>query len=156
MQAPVAVRCFTNCYTLPFYLYVLPVPMYSKTGSHFCQYAAKSVHHQFSKYRVHKSGNKRMNGQINNIMPPPASLTWWRHNHIELNGSQMLSGLNIQSVITSSRASKLSSVIILTISNTIISLRCILHTAHRMWQSCNFCHKANFTFCASTHHYHQC
>ena len=44
--------------------------------------------HSFVKYRVYKFGNRRTNGrtdgrtdrQIENIMPPPASLAWRSHN----------------------------------------------------------------------------
>ena len=55
-----------------------------------CQLASKWVH-SFSKYRVHNFGNRRKNGrtdgltnertdgQVENIMPPFASLAWRRH-----------------------------------------------------------------------------
>jgi len=56
--------------------------------NHSYQFASKSVH-SFSKHRVHKSGNRQTNErtdrrtdeQPDNIMPPPASLVWRRHNN---------------------------------------------------------------------------
>jgi len=53
---------------------------------HLCQLASKSVH-SFSKYCVHKFGNRQMNGrmeeringQVEKTMPLPASLASWRH-----------------------------------------------------------------------------
>ena len=43
---------------------------------------AKFMSYSFSKCRVHKFGNRRMDertdGQVENIMPPPVSLAWQR------------------------------------------------------------------------------
>jgi len=45
---------------------------------HLCRLASKSIH-SLSKYHVHKFGNGRTDGHVDNIMPPPESLTRQRH-----------------------------------------------------------------------------
>jgi len=49
------------------------------TVDHSWQFASESVL-SFTKYRVHKFGNRRTNGQPENVIPLSASLIRWRHN----------------------------------------------------------------------------
>ena len=50
------------------------------TMDHLCQLVSKSVH-SFSKYCIHKVGNRQTNGrmdrQLENTMHQPGSLAWW-------------------------------------------------------------------------------
>jgi len=49
----------------------IPWPM-----DHLYQFAPKLVH-SFSKYRVHKFGNRWTDRHVGSITPPSASLAWW-------------------------------------------------------------------------------